>query len=88
MQGGGISAECSVEQKGAKTGTVKWFNEEKGYGFIIPDDGGPDLFVHNGVILGNGSHKPYVLYEGQRVQFEETKGVYGPKNAINVNRLM
>ena len=56
-------------------GTVKWFNGEKGFGFITPDDGGKDLFVHFSEIRGDGSRK---LDEGQRVQFEVGQGNKGP----------
>jgi CspA family cold shock protein len=56
-------------------GTVKWFNGEKGFGFITPDDGGKDLFVHYSEIQGNGFRK---LDEGQRVQFEVGQGNKGP----------
>jgi cold shock protein len=56
-------------------GTVKWFNGEKGFGFITPDDGGKDLFVHFSEIRGDGFRK---LDEGQRVQFEVGQGNKGP----------
>ena len=54
-------------------GTVKWFNAEKGYGFITPD-GGPDVFVHFSAIQGGGYRS---LEEGQRVAFEITQGPKG-----------
>lgn len=63
-----------------RTGVVKWFNSEKGYGFIKPDDGGRDLFVHHTAIQMSGRRN---LAEGQRVQFEEGVGPKGP-NAQNV----
>ena len=56
-------------------GTVKWFNSDKGFGFITPDDGGKDLFVHFSEIRGDGFRK---LDEGQRVQFEVGQGNKGP----------
>ena len=58
------------------TGTVKWFNAEKGYGFITPDDGGRDLFVHYTGIEGTGYR---TLSEGQKVEFEATQGQKGPQ---------
>jgi CspA family cold shock protein len=58
------------------TGTVKWFNGEKGYGFITQDDGGPDVFVHFSAITGDGYRN---LEEGQRVQFETSAGPKGPQ---------
>ncbi len=57
-------------------GTVKWFNDEKGYGFIAPDDGAKDLFVHHSSIVGEGFKS---LAEGARVQFEEREGTKGPE---------
>jgi len=62
------------------TGVVKWFNEAKGYGFISPDDGSRDVFVHFSAIQSNGFKK---LEEGQKVQFEVVDGAKGP-NAQNV----
>jgi len=57
-------------------GTVKWFNVEKGFGFITPDDGAKDLFVHYSEIQGNGYRS---LEENQRVQFEVAQGAKGPQ---------
>ncbi len=62
------------------TGTVKWFNESKGYGFITQDDGGADVFVHFSAIQGSGFK---TLAEGQKVSFEVQKGPKGPQ-ASNV----
>jgi cold shock protein len=59
-----------------QTGTVKWFNESKGFGFIAPDDGGKDLFAHFSQITGSGFK---TLTENQRVQFEATQGQKGPQ---------
>ena len=60
----------------ASTGKVKWFNETKGFGFIAPDDGGADLFVHFSAIQMEG-HR--TLREGQSVEFESVSGPKGPK---------
>lgn len=57
-------------------GTVKWFNAEKGYGFITPDGGGQDLFVHFSAIQSSGYRS---LDEGQTVTFEVTQGQKGPQ---------
>ena len=62
------------------TGTVKWFNEAKGYGFIANDDGGGDLFVHFSNIIGDGFK---TLRDGEAVEFEPAEGRKGPE-AINV----
>jgi cold shock protein len=64
-------------------GTVKWFNAEKGFGFIAPDGGAPDVFVHFSEIVGNGYRS---LEDGQRVEFEITQGQKGPQ-AENVRAL-
>ena len=64
-------------------GSVKWFNEAKGYGFISQDNGGPDVFVHYSNITGNGFK---TLKEGQQVEFEMGQGPKGPC-ATNVRRL-
>ncbi len=58
------------------TGTVKWFNSEKGYGFITPEDGTKDLFVHYSAIEGEGYKS---LNEGQKVEYTETQGQKGPQ---------
>jgi len=64
-------------------GTVKWFNESKGYGFITPDDGGSDLFVHFSEIQGEGYK---TLREGDAVSFEQGQGQKGPQ-ATNVQKV-
>jgi CspA family cold shock protein len=58
------------------SGTVKWFNDAKGYGFITPDEGSKDLFVHHSNIVGDGFKS---LPEGARVQFEPRQGEKGPE---------
>ena len=63
-------------------GTVKWFNDEKGYGFIRPDDGGEDLFVHHSGIASDGFR---TLDEGEKVTYEVTQGRKGPQ-AQNVSK--
>ena len=62
------------------TGTVKWFNDSKGYGFITPEDGSKDLFVHHSNIQSDGFR---TLAEGATVSYEERAGQKGPE-AINV----
>jgi len=61
-------------------GTVKWFNDAKGYGFITPDEGSKDVFVHHSSITGDGYKS---LAEGARVEFEQRDGAKGPE-ATNV----
>jgi CspA family cold shock protein len=65
------------------TGTVKWFSDEKGFGFVKPDEAGKDLFVHHSAIAGEGFKS---LAEGVRVSFEEESDVKGPR-AVNVRTL-
>ena len=60
------------------TGTVKWFNDAKGYGFIAPEGGGKDIFVHHSAISGEGFK---TLAEGARVEFEQREGTKGPEAA-------
>jgi cold shock protein len=66
------------------TGTVKWFSDAKGYGFIQPDGGGKDLFVHHSEISGDGYRS---LTEGTKVEFEPREGKKGPEaSAVTVIR--
>ncbi|GAL03688.1 cold-shock protein [Photobacterium aphoticum] len=65
------------------TGIVKWFNDEKGFGFITQDNGGADVFVHFRAILGEGFKS---LAEGQKVSFDIEQGQKGPQ-AANVERI-
>jgi len=65
------------------TGTVKWFNDDKGFGFITPDEGGKDLFVHHTGINGSGFKS---LSEGAKVEYDAEAGDKGPK-AVNVTPL-
>jgi CspA family cold shock protein len=62
------------------TGTVKWFSDEKGFGFITPDEGGKDVFVHHTGIVGEGYRS---LSEGAKVSYDAQEGQKGPQ-AVNV----
>ncbi|HEU4642785.1 MAG TPA: cold shock domain-containing protein [Gemmatimonadaceae bacterium] len=68
-----------------KTGTVKWFNDAKGFGFITPEDGTKDLFVHHSAIQGGGFR---TLAEGERVEFDVVQGTKGPaaENVVKISR--
>ena len=63
------------------TGAVKWFNQSKGFGFLVPDDGSPDCFVHHSAIEGNGFR---ALQQGERVEFTVTRDERGRRTAANV----
>lgn len=77
---GSVQSIASGEDESMATGTVKWFNDSKGYGFITPDDGGEDLFAHFSAIQMNGFK---TLKEGQKVQFDVVAGPKG-KQASNI----
>ena len=73
-----------TEEAGMRTaGTVKWFNDQKGFGFITPDGGGKDCFVHHSAIQSQGFR---TLAEGDRVEFEVVQGTKGPA-AENVTKV-
>jgi CspA family cold shock protein len=67
------------------TGTVKWFNDDKGFGFITPESGSKDLFVHHSAIQGSGFKS---LAEGDRVEFDAVQGQKGPaaENVAKIER--
>jgi CspA family cold shock protein len=65
-----------TREKSMSKGTVKWFNADKGYGFITPEDGGKDLFVHHSEIQAGGGYA--TLNDGQTVEFEVGEGQKGP----------
>ncbi len=73
----GMMINRGIQSKGSKmaVGKVKWFNEQKGYGFISPDDGSDDLFVHYSSIVSDGFR---TLQENQAVEFEVGEGQKGP----------
>jgi len=64
------------ENRRLANGTVKWFSEQKGYGFITPEDGGKDLFVHYSNIVGDGFRN---LQDGQAVEYDAAQGQKGPE---------
>ena len=66
-----------------RTGTVKWFNDQKGFGFITPEDGEKDLFVHHSAIQGGGFRS---LSEGDKVEFDAVQGQKGPaaENVVKI----
>jgi len=80
---GTVSPPRHTEEKIMTQGTVKWFNDDKGFGFIAQDDGGADVFVHHTAIQGTGFKS---LRDEQRVEFEVTQGPKGPQ-ASNVRGL-
>ncbi|GAA1759293.1 hypothetical protein GCM10009747_17850 [Agromyces humatus] len=72
--GSASAAHLNKKDSSMATGTVKWFNAEKGFGFIAPDDGSADVFAHFSAITGNGYRS---LEEGQKVEFEVAQGPKG-----------
>jgi cold shock protein len=80
----GKSGEIAMADSTRIQGTVKWFNAEKGYGFVTPDDGSKDLFVHYSAIQGGSGYAS--LDEGQRVEMTREQGPKGPQ-AANVVKL-
>jgi CspA family cold shock protein len=79
----GSSTDIPRRELPMATGTVKWFSDEKGFGFITPDEGSRDLFVHHSSIQADGYRS---LAEGAKVSYEEESGPKGPK-AINVQKI-
>jgi CspA family cold shock protein len=79
----GDAAGCTTSLKEAKmaTGTVKWFNAQKGYGFIQPDDGSKDVFVHISAVERSGIGN---LREGQKLNYELERGQQGKTSAVNL----
>ena len=75
--------QAHCRKQAMSQGTVKWFNSEKGFGFITPDEGGADLFVHHSAIQTHGFRS---LEENQRVSFDVAQGQKGPQ-ATNVQKL-
>ncbi len=69
-------SEIIKENRSLANGTVKWFSEQKGYGFITPEDGGKDLFVHYSNIIGDGFRN---LQDGQAVEYDAAQGQKGPE---------
>lgn len=71
-----VNVTLPARSNAVNTGTVKWFSDQKGYGFIVPDDGGQDLFIHHANILMDGFK---TLKDGQRVEFMPAQGRRGPE---------
>ncbi len=72
-----MGKQCIIKGREVVRGIVKWFSKDKGFGFIVPNDGGQDIFVHYNDILGDESFK--VLVDGQHVEYDSEVGVKGPK---------
>ena len=79
----GLGGSIGVRRKVMATGTVKWFNAEKGFGFITPDDGSADVFAHFSAIQSSGFK---TLEENQKVEFDIAQGLKGPQ-AENIRLL-
>jgi CspA family cold shock protein len=75
---------CTEKATALQTGTVKWFNATKGYGFIQPENGGPDAFVHISAVERAGLDS---LREGERVQYDLVRGNNGKSSAENLKRV-
>ena len=83
LRAAGAPRVFSLERSDMPTGTVKWFNETKGFGFIKPDDGGSDVFAHYSGIKSKGFR---TLKENQRVEYQVQQGQKGPQ-AVEINVL-
>jgi CspA family cold shock protein len=84
MIASGYGAGCQIPVEGSErmaTGTVKWFNAQKGYGFIQPDDGSKDVFVHISAVERSGMGN---LQEGQKLGYELERGQQGKTSAVNL----